>query len=364
VTQSYAVFTPELAELNLQHLQGPNAPDNILFGVEPIDGRLPSLEDGLSWPALIDDYSFQKTFQKFGKDSAYFRRRAAGTEIAAASRADLPAAEHKFGEEVALPASADPLFAQLLIQPTFAGKIWGALFAPPQLHIAVHTRDGRVTNYRIISGMLKTDFLVSPLVTNTEEFLLLAAAGNQYLTRSEVTGISVLADGRPGLLWDTTYTLKLRTLSLVKNTAEENSHLFEKIDESLSSRPAEAPTLACEGAIESVNGVGPRAGIPVIGNALSVKGWLAVSGKEGIVPDHTFVTLADKNGKIIYIQTHSVARDDIRGHFNQPAMPDPGYAALADVSSLTGNYVLGLARTYRQSTSTCQQFRWPVQIAR
>src|SRR5262249_8899468 len=53
VFQSYSAYTGALAELNASHLRGADAPDTIFFGVQPIDGRFPSLDDSLSWPELL-----------------------------------------------------------------------------------------------------------------------------------------------------------------------------------------------------------------------------------------------------------------------------------------------------------------------
>ena len=55
VLQSYSTYTPKLAELNLHYLTSSRAPDNIVFRVEPIDNRLPSLEDGPSWAAIANN---------------------------------------------------------------------------------------------------------------------------------------------------------------------------------------------------------------------------------------------------------------------------------------------------------------------
>ena len=41
-------------------LQKKHAPDNIIFSIEPIDNRLPALEDGLSWRTLIHHYHISK----------------------------------------------------------------------------------------------------------------------------------------------------------------------------------------------------------------------------------------------------------------------------------------------------------------
>src|SRR5260363_265851 len=56
---------------NELHLLSERAPNNIVFKVEPIDGRLASLEDGLSWPILIYNYI---PF-KLEKDFVYLRKK-------------------------------------------------------------------------------------------------------------------------------------------------------------------------------------------------------------------------------------------------------------------------------------------------
>jgi hypothetical protein len=56
VLESYSAYTPALARLDADHLTGAAAPDNVFFRPDPIDYRLPALEDGLSWPALLSLY--------------------------------------------------------------------------------------------------------------------------------------------------------------------------------------------------------------------------------------------------------------------------------------------------------------------
>ena len=118
VVQSYSAYTPELAQRNFLHLESAGAPDNIIFRVEPIDGRLPSLEDGLSWPALIDGYSVTR----LDPQAAYLRKRGTAQNPAPMKAADLSKASHEFGEEVSLPEVNDALFAELEIAPTRSRK--------------------------------------------------------------------------------------------------------------------------------------------------------------------------------------------------------------------------------------------------
>jgi hypothetical protein len=327
--------------------------------VEPIDGRLPSLEDGLSWPALINGYSLRK----LEGQSAYLRKRTADNTNKGGGETGLYNGRHEVGEEVTLPESNDPLFATIDIQPTLLGRVLSALYKLPELHMTMRLRDGRTKNYRVISNMMKTDFLISPLVKNTEEFLLLAAGGNKYLTGNEVKNIAMLSGDHAGLFWNKTYSIRVRKLNLLKNSDTENSFLFDETNEAVPGSLSASSTLACEGMIAAVNGTLPPFGSHTVRNTLSVQGWMTVSGKDGIVPDFVFVTLTSDSGKTVYIKAHSTPRDDVRWHFKQPWMPNPGYAAMTDVSSLSGQYTLGLARTYQGNLGICQQFKVPILIA-
>jgi hypothetical protein len=91
---------------------------------------------------------------------------------------------------------------------------------------------------------------------------------------------------------------------------------------------------------------------------------MTISAKDGVIPDLVFVTLTNESGKTIYVKARSTPHDNVKRHFNQPGMPDPGYAAIIDVSALSGRYILGLARTYKGDLTTCQQFKLPFLIAR
>jgi hypothetical protein len=110
IFQSYSAYTASLARLNARHLRSGSAPDNIVFKVAPIDGRLPSLEDGLSWPALINNYSLQK----LDNDFVYLQKRGSINKDRLA--AEFYRSEHNMGEEVILPETKGPLFSHLLGQ--------------------------------------------------------------------------------------------------------------------------------------------------------------------------------------------------------------------------------------------------------
>ena len=141
----------------------------------------------------------------------------------------------------------------------------------------------------------------------------------------------------------------------------DSAELFDPIlSDSVEVRTDES--TPCEGAIDSLNGASPKLVLQTISKTLSVDGWLAIARDAGIVPDAVFVTLSDEKGKKVYIKTRSTPRIDVKEHFAQPNMRDPGYVAHADVSGFGGRYVLGLSRLYKNKLESCREFSVPLFI--
>ncbi|MFA6036677.1 MAG: hypothetical protein WC748_00990 [Legionellales bacterium] len=201
IFQSYSAYTPKLAQLNEAHLTSERAPDNILFRVETIDQRLPSLDDGLSWPTIINNYEPNK----FENNYVYLTKKAADNTTPLKHK--IYNQTHMMGEEVLLPATPDFLFAEIDIKPTFIGRLMSILYKPSQLEITLILNNGESRNYRIISSMAKSGFLISPLVSNSKEFSLLFT---NTLVDNDVKSISILSTGS-SIYWRSKYQLKLST---------------------------------------------------------------------------------------------------------------------------------------------------------
>ena len=205
IFQSYSAYTPTLAELNEQHLRGTNAPDWVLIDLLAADDRLPSLDDGMSWPALLENY----TFVSFDGQFVFMRR---NQVIQTSSTLSVIGQEkHKTGLTVALPEVDGPLFAEVDLKPTLLGKLLIALFKPPQLNIRLNLRNGETRSYRVISNMMATGFILSPLVTNTKEFGYLAVGNRRFLDEGKVEWISIAPSYGGSVLWSGMYTLTLKT---------------------------------------------------------------------------------------------------------------------------------------------------------
>lgn len=204
VFQSYSVYTPGLVKLNEQHLRGADAPDWVMIDLQTIDGRLPSLDDGMSWPAIFDNYLFVSYNGQF----VLMRRK---TQIRPnGSYREILSKECKLGEANAIPGDEGPLFAEIELKPTFAGKLLIELFSPPQLQITVHLEGGQTKKYRVVSEMMHTGFLLSPLVSNTSDFGSLANQDGRINSQARVTQISIAPSYGGSAFWSGTYRLRLK----------------------------------------------------------------------------------------------------------------------------------------------------------
>jgi hypothetical protein len=121
VIQSYSAYTPALASLDEQHLRGRDAPDWVLFELQTIDGRLPSLDDGPSWPALLDNYTF------ISYDGQFVLMRKNRFIHPNSGYDDVSTKTYKAGATVTLPETDGLLFADVDLKPTLAGRLLIAL---------------------------------------------------------------------------------------------------------------------------------------------------------------------------------------------------------------------------------------------
>jgi hypothetical protein len=162
IFQSYSAYTTELANMNKNHLLGDKAPDNIIFKIEPIDNRLPSLEDGASWPILFNNYYPSV----MNSDYLYLQKRASAEVV---KESLLSEGMYSLGNSVTIP-NESPVYAEISIKPTILGKIAAFLYKPDQLQITIHLQNGQLKTYRFIPRMAESGILISPLIENTAEF--------------------------------------------------------------------------------------------------------------------------------------------------------------------------------------------------
>lgn len=347
VIQSYSVYTPGLMEINRHYLMGADAPDNIFFKVEPIDGRLPPMEDGASWPALLTNYS------PIEWNGDYLRLK----KIPAAEEpieTDASAVEeHEIGEEVTLPVSDKVVVARINIKPTMTGRLANMLFKPTELKLTANLRNGEVKTFRIVSGMLKTGVVISPLVENAKEFAYLFA-GTYFLASKQVKSFSISQQERADSSWQPRYTVAFSDVNLRSESANSLSYNLDNQD-------ADAEKLSvinltsCNGSIDEVQGAAPVSPLTP-GRLLSARGWLAASAEKGTLPEKAYILLTDEHGDRTFIKGKIELRPDVAAAFNQPELARAGYTISFDTHGRQGLFRMQLAMKNAGHIEVCPEY--------
>ena len=190
VIQSYSAYTPELAEMNAAHLRTARAASNILFAIQPINDRFPSLDDGRSWPELLTLYDLKGASDDKGT-FLLLSRAAAAREF---HLTPLQNTSARFGEPVTLPAATNgPVWVEIEIKKSLAGTVVATLYKPPVLMLTVSLQDHTQRRFRLVPGMAGSGFLLSPLIADTRSFAALASTGRQDLAGLEVVSMTISA---------------------------------------------------------------------------------------------------------------------------------------------------------------------------
>jgi hypothetical protein len=209
VFQSYAAYTPKLAAANALHLQASAAPQWILFTIAPIDGRYPSLEDGVSWPQLLTRYGVRAQSPGFLVLERLAQPRSYHLVPIAETDAHL-------GESLSVPnLRVSPVWAEIDLRPTAIGKLLSSSYKAPELAISVTCADSQTREFRLVAPMARAGFLLSPLVRDRADFAALASRTRETdLAGQAVTGFKVRSKGRflAGRAYDLQYHLRLYRL--------------------------------------------------------------------------------------------------------------------------------------------------------
>ena len=356
--QSFSAYTPKLVEANKNHLLGENAPDNIFFNVETIDERMPSLDDGASWPILLHKYVPAGIIG----NNLLLRKKKNMSEVARKHTTGMLINEkHMLGEHVGLPDSTGLIFAKIEIEPTRVGRLASGLFKPSFLFITLEMINGTKTQYRIISGMAKSGFLISPLIENTAEFGMLYG-DRLYLNNKRVKSIVITSADEEARHWKKEYTIRFNQIETALPINIKSLGLFDDFSAPLLSTKVET-VKKCEGAIDSINNISPGIRKIQINHMVEISGWLVKAIDNDVLPEAVYIVLTDDEGKRFYLRTHPTNRPDVATYFNKPKLNRSGFRAFANIFDIkSGQYKLGLAIKDSDRLEICPQFNIPIKI--
>jgi hypothetical protein len=160
-----------------------------------VDNHYPSLADGRSWLELLTRYDLREVQLPFvlcrKAPQARKWRLVPLTEAAA-----------PLGQAIAVPGGTN---SRVWVTIDLARNSWGHIvstfYKPPIFWLTVATRDGSQSRWRLVPGMARGGFLLSPVVEDCLGFASLAATPGSRgidLTGKEVVSLTVSADTESG----------------------------------------------------------------------------------------------------------------------------------------------------------------------
>lgn len=355
VMQSYSAYTPALAEANRAHLLGARAPQNIFFAVDPIDERLPALEDGPSWPVLLAAYRPVSVHEGLLR-----------LQRLEAPRADSPlpvtdTLSGRLGQPLAVPASEQLLFVRADLRLTLLGRALGLLFKTPMLLVHTETVTGKKATWRLVSGMARAGFVLSPLVETTADFARLYADPARS-AHQRVARITIQPGWGAGWIWQTAFAVQLSTLPPPASPVDDRALGISHAPVAMPAGVLEAKAADCEGSIDRINRTQP---LPTSASArapLVVEGWLSASVRDPKPTGDVFLMVTDAQGARHFMPMRKRPRDDLAKHFGRPELAAAGFHGDADVSSLPGRVWLGLALQRDGELRLCKNISIPFEI--
>ena len=180
VIQSYSAYTKELRELNSNHLLSDNAPENILFAIDEIDNRLPTMMDSPSWIHILNRYDLVGSFNKINILELHFKKKDKD-KFDNLTFKEISSKEYAFNETIEVPKNQSQVFVSMKLKKTAFGKLISFLFRGQLYKMNLTLANGQTAPFKIVPGMIETPFLLSPLVYDTQSFLDYYNGTNPYL---------------------------------------------------------------------------------------------------------------------------------------------------------------------------------------
>lgn len=344
IFQSYSAYTPYLANKNRDHLASTEAPENVFLQVEPIDSRLPALEDGPSWLVLLDRYRPVEA-----KDGYLLLKQRGGLVSKHATKAVT--VKQALGDVVTVPTDLDgPVFAIFTLEMNPLGKVTNAAYKASPLQIEATLKNGSTRTFRLPSGMANAGFVLSPLVESTQDFGLLFA-DHTYLAEKRVVSFRVTPDGS-SRFWNPEFSVTFRNIP-----TPPPSNIQTAVQLNALTPLTQTTTVlgTCEVSIDTINGTpfAAETTIKTSSRLLSIKGWMAKSTQTGTLFATRYATLTDVAGLTTLIGVDTVVRPDVAQVFGKAELGNAGFSATVDVGSLKGKYTLGFAFTEFNDVARC-----------
>lgn len=347
VLQSYSAYTPELAALNRDHLRNAG-PSHIFFVPGAIDKRHPSIEDAASWPDLIANYEPTGFVDQY----AILNKRDVPSKITISE--PFLSGMHAVGSSVSIGKNNQAVWAHIDVKPTMLGKLVSALYKNPSLYILVRYADGTKRSYRLVPGMTKSGFLLSPTVSNAQDFVSLQSSrADDLLAGKYPVEFGIFGDSGTRWLWSRFFNFSLSTLEITSDTGVDRMLISSIISDN-----HQLQTLGGNCSIDSVDQMNTEVSpIKVSDKLFLIRGWALVSAKDGIQNKNVNLAFKRPDGTVQIWSTKKTLRSDVASYFHHPELTNVGFEALIDGRQLNGAYEVSVVQDSGQHRLECNEKR-------
>ena len=205
--QSFSAYTSNLARLNAQHLTTAEAAQNILFDLKPIDGRLASFEDGLSWLQILTRYDITDV------ENSYLLLKRNARSRPYKLKPIVENADVAINEWFDVEDASQPVWGKIDISPNLIGNLTTAILRLPPINIEIETADGAISSYRTIGDIMDEGFLLSPILSSRWDFMNFAASNwQEKLASKQVKRFRIVAEGFNAARYPQKYRVRLSKL--------------------------------------------------------------------------------------------------------------------------------------------------------
>ena len=327
VFQGYQAFDGYFSEINLKHLEK-NPPDNVLFRLETIDDRYPTLDEGISWPSIFSNYDLD-TVQK-----GYLFLKKSASSFKVKDLSPFAQFQASFGHPIAVP-SDRIVFVKLKLKKTLLGRLATLIFKTTNVFIKIHTQDGTSRTYRLIPRMADTGFYLSPLMRGNEEVLHLFS--DKLSPMNAVVSMELQTD-HPGRFWNKELEVEFLTHApFVLNAAFvsnwQGNYSTTELPVTAGVRRAET----VKGYVDSVT-VGPALRIRGQSRRLrptSISGWFF---DKTMPPGAQRIIVLQQGVRHIALKLQEVQRQDVVDYFHDASVANAGYSAAFNADELEGSW--------------------------
>jgi len=163
VFQSYAAYTPWLAEANGAFFEGPKAPRYVLLSLIPLGNRFPTLEDGVALRNILASY------RPVAAERRYLLLERVAGQTRKETRADAFAVD--FGQAITIAPGAGAQIVRVDIEKTWLGKLASLVLKPPPVRLTVARIDGQTWIYQLVPAMAQSGFVFNPLLLDTDDVI-------------------------------------------------------------------------------------------------------------------------------------------------------------------------------------------------